>query len=156
MIEMIQSLFRHQQWADTALLQAVHGSVETENDPQLRGTLHHIVNVQRAFLALFLRRPFAMREELTVPESLATVEQHFREAHCEEMSFVSSLRESDLARVIEMPWIPGSRPSLAQALMQVVMHSSNHRGQCLSRLRTLGVTPPTLDFIVWLKDHPAE
>jgi uncharacterized damage-inducible protein DinB len=39
--------------------------------------------------------------------------------------------------------------------MQVVMHSQSHRGQCASRLRAAGGQPPTLDFIVWLKDRPA-
>jgi uncharacterized damage-inducible protein DinB len=53
-----------------------------------------------------------------------------------------------------MPWIPGARPTLAEALMQVVMHSQNHRGQCLSRLRELGAAPPTLDFIRWVRDRP--
>ena len=155
MIDMIQSLFRHQEWADTTLLQAVQAHVEAEKDAQLRSTLHHIVTVQRAFLSLFLERPFDMQEELQVPDSLAELERLFSNTHREELSFVTGLEESDLARVIEIPWIRGSRPSLAQALIQVVMHSQNHRGQCLSRLRTLGRTPPTLDFIIWLKDRPA-
>ena len=155
MIEMMQSLFHHQEWADTTLLRAVQAHVKAENDSQLRSTLHHIVTVQRAFLSLFLERPFDMQKELEVPASLAEEERLFIDTHREELSFVTSLGESDLARVIEMPWIPGSRPSLAEALIQVVMHSQNHRGQCLSRLRTLGCTPPTLDFIIWLKDRPA-
>ncbi|MBL8232675.1 MAG: hypothetical protein JNL98_29525 [Bryobacterales bacterium] len=45
----------------------------------------------------------------------------------------------------------GLNPSLAEAWMQVVMHSQNHRGQCLTRLRELGAKPPTLDYILWLK-----
>jgi uncharacterized damage-inducible protein DinB len=155
MIEMIQSLFHHQEWADTTLLRAVQAHKEAENDSQLRSTLHHIVTVQRAFLSLFLERPFDMQKELQVPAALADEERLFIDTHREELSFVTSLGESNLARVIEMPWIPGSRPTLAEALIQVVMHSQNHRGQCLSRLRTLGGTPPTLDFIIWLKDRPA-
>src|SRR5271157_5467961 len=54
MIEMIQSLFHHQEWADTTLLRAAQAHVEAENDSQLRSTLHHIVTVQRAFLSRFL------------------------------------------------------------------------------------------------------
>lgn len=129
--------------------------MEAEKDSQIRSTLHHIVTVQRAFLSLFLERAFDMQKELQVPTSLAEEERLFVDTHREERSFVTSLGESGLARVIEMPWIPGSRPTLAEALIQVVMHSQNHRGQCLSRLRTLGRTPPTLDFIIWLRDRPA-
>ena len=155
MIEMIQSLFQHQEWADTTLLRAVQAHLEAEKDAQLRSTLHHIVTVQRAFLSVFLERPFDVQKELQVPSSLAEEERLFIDTHEEERRFVGSLGESDLARGIEIPWIPGSRPSLAEALIQVVMHSQNHRGQCLSRLRTLGSTPPTLDFIIWLKDRRA-
>jgi uncharacterized damage-inducible protein DinB len=155
MVEVIQSLFHHQEWADTRLLRAAQAHQEVEEDSQFRSTLHHIVTVQRAFLSLFMERGFDMQKELQVPTSLAEEERIFIDTHCEERSFVTSLGEADLARVIEMPWIPGSHPSLAEALMQVVMHSQNHRGQCLSRLRILGRTPPTLDFIIWLKDRPA-
>jgi uncharacterized damage-inducible protein DinB len=155
MIGMINELFKHQAWADAAILQAVRAYPEAGNDEKLRHALHHIVMVQRAFLSLFLGRPFDMQKELQAPESLAGLESLFRDSQAEELAFVSSLQEAELTRVIEMPWIPGSLPSLAEALMQVVMHSQNHRGQCLSRLRTIGGNPPTLDFILWLKDRPA-
>lgn len=51
--------------------------------------------------------------------------------------------------------ILGSRPTVADGLTQIVMHSQNHRGQCLIRLRENGVKPPTLDYILWAKDRPA-
>jgi uncharacterized damage-inducible protein DinB len=65
------------------------------------------------------------------------------------------LDEADLARTVETPYIPGHSYSLAQALMQVCMHSAAHRAQCSKRLRQLGGTPPGMDFIVWLKERPA-
>jgi uncharacterized damage-inducible protein DinB len=155
MTGMMNELFQHQAWADAAILQAVRAHSEAAKDEKLRGALHHIVMVQRAFLSLFLARPFDMQKELQAPESFAGLERLYRDSHAEELAFVSTLQEAELTRVIEMPWIQGSRPSLAEALMQVVMHSQNHRGQCLSRLRAIGGNPPTLDFILWLKDRPA-
>ena len=154
MIDMLNDLFKHQAWADAALLQAVRAHPEAPKDEKLHSTLHHIVMVQRAFLSLFLRRAFDIQKELQAPESLDDLERLFRDSHSEELSFVSTLLEAEVKRVIELAWID-SHPSLAQALMQVVMHSQNHRGQSLSRLRTLGGVPPTLDFILWLKDRPA-
>jgi uncharacterized damage-inducible protein DinB len=154
MIDMIQSLFQHQEWADRELLAVVWTHRKAAEDDRLRATLHHIATVQRAFLSLFLARPFDIAKEIEVPASLETVEALFHDAHRAGLSFVAGLKEPDLARVIEMPWIPGARPTLAQAIMQVIMHSQNHRGQCLSRLRELGATPPTLDFIRWVRDRP--
>jgi uncharacterized damage-inducible protein DinB len=153
MIEMIQSLFQHQEWADRELLAVIWTHPKAAEDDRLRATLHHTATVQRAFLSLFLARPFDIAKEIEVPASLETVEALFHDAHRAEM-FVAGLKEPDLARIIEMAWIPGAHPTLAQALMQVVMHSQNHRGQCLSRLRELGATPPTLDFIRWVRDRP--
>lgn len=37
-----------------------------------------------------------------------------------------------------------------QALIQVAMHSQYHRGQNATRLRDVGGTPPTIDFVLWI------
>jgi uncharacterized damage-inducible protein DinB len=79
----------------------------------------------------------------------------FRETHTEALTFVNDVDDQALTRVVETPWLPGAKLTLAEAMMQVVMHSQWHRGQCASRLSEAGATPPTLDFIVWLKDRPA-
>ena len=117
-----------------------------------------MVLVQQAFLSVFLERPLDMqrlqKEMQEIPEFYG-IERLFQVSHAEELAFVSGLREADLARPIDMPWIPGLRLTLGEGLMQVVMHSQGHRGQCLTRLREIGGTPPTLDFILWIKDRPA-
>ena len=48
-----------------------------------------------------------------------------------------------------------SQPTVAEGLTQIFMHSQNHRGQCLTRLRENGAKPPTLDYILWARDRPA-
>jgi uncharacterized damage-inducible protein DinB len=117
-------------------------------------TLHHIVVTQRAFLSLFLGRPFDLGKELRAPALLGRTQALFQETHHEEIAFVSQLEESGLSRVIDLPWIR-SRSSIGEALIQVVMHSQSHRGQCASRLRAVGGHPPATDFIIWIKDRPA-
>lgn len=155
MIAMIRDLFQHQAWADASILGAVQAHSEAARDETLRQTLHHMVVVQRGFLALFHSRPFDFRAEMTLPASLSDQQRLFRETHAEQLAYVSQLQDADLARIFDMPWIPGCSPSVAEGLTQVVMHSQNHRGQCLTRLRTLAGKAPTLDFIMWVKDRPA-
>ena len=53
--------------------------------------------------------------------------------------------------MIPVYWFPGLSLPISDLLMQVAMHSQNHRGQCLTRLRELGGKPPTVDFIVYRK-----
>jgi len=150
----IGELLDHQAWADAAIVTAIRAHTGAAADEALRKTLHHIVMVQRAFLSIFLKRAFDMQKESRVPGSLDEFKTLFREAHQEEIAFAKGIPEADLSSLIEMPWIPGLKLTLAQALMQVVMHSQSHRGQCASRLRALGGSPPMTDFILWLKDRP--
>lgn len=154
MLDTIRDLFRHQAWADTAILAAVRKQDGAAEDAALRRTLHHIVLVQRVFLSVFLGRAFDLEAELRSPASFDALEALFREAHREELAFVDALDDAGLARTVPLPWIEGLRPSVEQALMQVVMHSQSHRGQCAAALRALGGEPPMTDFIIWLKDRP--
>jgi uncharacterized damage-inducible protein DinB len=155
MIPLLQSLAAHLAWADAAMWTAIRGHSPAASDDALRRLLHHIVTAQRAFLSLFRARSFDMERELRVPETLDALAPTFRETQADLLDFTASLDEAALARVIDMPWIPGSRPTVAEALMQVVLHSQNHRSQCGARLRELGGTPPSSDYILWLLTRPA-
>jgi len=155
MLEMIRSLYAHQAWADASIFAAIAKHEAASQDESLRKTLHHIVVVQRAFHALFVKRPFDFAAEMRMPAGLAEVEGLFREIHAEEIAFASRLQEAELSAPFDMPWIPGAKLTNREAHMQVVMHSQHHRGQCAARLRALGGAPPTVDFIIWLKDRPA-
>jgi uncharacterized damage-inducible protein DinB len=154
-LPLFAELFEHQAWADAMMLAAVGACPAAGDDEKLRHTLHHIVMVQRLFLSIFLKQPFDMATEAKQPESMDALVARFRATHGEEIAFVKNLDEAALAGIIDMPWVPGAKLTLAQALLQVVMHSQSHRGQCASRLRAAGDQPPTLDFILWLKDRPA-
>src|ERR1700720_1296392 len=117
MVSMIRELFHHQAWADAAVLTAVRSYPAAREDEALRKTLHHIVVTQRAFLSLFLERPFDPKTYFRVPATLKDIEAIFREAHREEIAYVGRLDEAGLSRVHDLPWI-GSRASTAEALMQ--------------------------------------
>jgi uncharacterized damage-inducible protein DinB len=155
MLDMIRSLHAHQAWADASIVAAIVKHEAAAQDETLRKTLHHMVLVQRAYLALFQKRPFDFVFEMRTPESLAEVERLFRDAHAEQIALVSQWQETDLVKPFDMPYIPGLALTNGEAHMQVVMHSQHHRGQCAARLRSLGGVPPTVDFVIWLKDRPA-
>jgi uncharacterized damage-inducible protein DinB len=151
-IDLLRSLFRHQVWADEALLEAVQAHPESLHDQNLYKVLHHTVMVQRFFLCLLQGRPFDRAKESQLPESFDQLVQLFRDTHIEELAFVDGLTESELDRRFELAFL-GSRPTFAEGLTQVVMHSQNHRGQCLTRIRENGGKPPTLDYIKWAKNQ---
>lgn len=154
MVDMLRALYRHMAWADTQILAAARGIPGAACDAELSRALHHIIGVQRFFLSGFLNRPFDVDSEMRPCESFEALEQRFSETHAEEIAFVDRIGPEALAAVVEIPQLPGVRPSVGEVMMQVVMHSQHHRGQCATRLRVLGGTPPTVDFILWLKDRP--
>lgn len=153
MIETIRSLFEHQEWADTKLLSAVSSHEPAALDPQMRWTLHHIAGVQRVFLAIVHGREVDAEAMKRVPETLAGIESLFQATHREWKDFVAGLTVEELSRRVTLPRFGDFPLNVEQVLLQVVMHSQNHRGQCLTRLRELGATPPTLDFILWVKER---
>jgi uncharacterized damage-inducible protein DinB len=40
--------------------------------------------------------------------------------------------------------------TLEETALQVVFHTTHHRGQICARLRELGGEPPTPDFLAWV------
>src|SRR5579871_6436526 len=154
MLTLLRSLFIYQSWADAAILSAVQSHPESLHDEQMLKTLHHIVTAQQTLLARCLARPFDKEKESHRPESFAALVALFRATNDELQAFVTGLTDSDLERRFELPFLK-SEFTIADGLTQVVLHSQNHRGQCLIRLRENGAKPPTLDYILWAKDRPA-
>jgi uncharacterized damage-inducible protein DinB len=155
MLAMLQNLVGHKGYADASLLRAIQQNDRAAQDEDLRRLLHHVILANRFWLKQNLSRPFALKEESHVPESLETIVARYRETHIEELEWISELDETNLGRKLESPLIPSGSCSVAESVMQVCMHSHGHRSQCATRLRLLGGTPPALDFILWLKERPA-
>jgi uncharacterized damage-inducible protein DinB len=155
MLVMLQDLIQHKGYANAALLKAIRQDEAAAQDLELRKLLHHIILANRYWLLLSLGLPFAAEEEARVPESLEAIIARYRETHTQELEWATQIHESELERRLETPFLPGQSYSVAQALMQVCLHSQGHRAQCATKLRLLGGTPPAMDFILWLKDRPA-
>jgi uncharacterized damage-inducible protein DinB len=148
---LIQELVAHLVWADTELLGAVAAAPEACSDEKLTGTLHHIVIVQRIFHAMLTGAALDVQLESQPVGSVAALKTLYRRSQTDLLSFTGDLTEEALTRPVENPWAPELKGTATQILMQVILHSQNHRGQCLTRLRELRGNAPTLDFIIWLK-----
>jgi len=75
------------------------------------------------------------------------------EYHEEAVPLVESLSDVRLAESVDIQWFddPPLDLTVTEALsLKCVMRSQWHRGQNATRLRELGVEPPTVDFIVWI------
>jgi uncharacterized damage-inducible protein DinB len=156
--ELLLELFRHMEWADARVWEAIGSS--DPHDERLRTLLVHLHTVQRAFLAVWQGQP--PEQGFRSPESfgaLTEVRAWAQPVYGAQRAFLSDAPDVELARVLSPPWIAqveahlGRRPgptTMAETAFQVANHSTYHRGQINARLRECGLTPPLVDYIVWL------
>jgi uncharacterized damage-inducible protein DinB len=161
----LRGLFRHMEWADAVVWTAVLGHGEAAADIALRTRLHHMHHVQRAFLQVWTGQ-YTGAPPAKFSDG-ASLLNWAREYYSEVENYLGNLDEQDLGKPLEVPWSrmvesrlgrKAEEHSLGETLLQVVMHSTYHRGQVNMQLRQLEVEPPLTDFIVWLwlgKPQPA-
>jgi uncharacterized damage-inducible protein DinB len=155
MLAMLHDLVQHKHHANAALLSSIAAHEKAAADPELRRLLHHIILANRFWLALFTGSDFDEAKEGVLPESLRAVESLYRDVSNREAFWIGGLQASDLERNLATPFIPDRSFSVAQALIQVCLHSHGHRAQCAVKLRELGGNPPPMDFITLLEKRPA-
>ena len=151
MLGMLQNLVSHKNDTNLALLEAMEADERWSGDEELLALMHHILLANRFWLNLFRGRSFDPAEESRAPSSFQALAGKYRELHDEESDWMRSLSQEDLSRTVTTPFLPDRSFTIAEALMQVCMHSHGHRAQAAVKLRGLGGKPPSLDFITWLK-----
>jgi uncharacterized damage-inducible protein DinB len=156
--ETLQELFRHMEWADAKIWTAVFAHPEALADSNLKERLYHIHMVQQAFLTVWRNEPFKPVDADSFRD-LPALMSWAREGYAEFNEYVADVGRLDMERPIVMPWIEmfekrlgrkADAPTFQETLLQVVMHSTYHRGQVSTKLRELGGEPPLTDFIVWI------
>src|SRR4030095_955927 len=123
MLLMLQELIHHKGYANASLLKAIRQHEAAAQDPELQKLLPHILLGKRISLKLSIGLPFVVEEESRTPESLEAIAAQYRETHEQEMEWLAQVEEPELARILETPFIPDFSCSIAQAMMQVCLHS---------------------------------
>jgi uncharacterized damage-inducible protein DinB len=154
MLEMLRDLVLHNGHANAAMLSAVRQNEAAVADTELCQLLHHILVANRFWLLTVLGLPFVFEEESRPSCSFDVLAQRCARTHEQQSAWLGVATDADLARILESGLIPGGRCSVAQAFMQVCMHSHGHRAQCAKLLRRHGGVPPSTDFILWLAGRP--
>lgn len=155
MLAMLQDLVQHKWHANAVLLSAVRQHPPAATDEDLRKTLHHIILANRFWFMLTLSQPFDVEKEAQVPVALEAIAAVYRETCTSELDWIGRARDADLERRLESPYFKGQTFSVAEGFLQICLHSHGHRAQCSTRLRALGLTPPNMDFIMWVRNRPA-
>ena len=157
MLEMMRDLVDHKGYANAALLKAIAQNDAAASDSELRELCHHILLANQFWLLTVLRLPFVLEEESRPAASFEALVQRYARVQAQEARWLHRATAADLDRRLQNPLIPNGECSVAQAFMQVCLHSHGHRAQAAKLLRRHGGTPPATDFILWLTTRlPAE
>jgi uncharacterized damage-inducible protein DinB len=157
-LDTLDDLLHHMEWADASIWRALLAHPPAVNDTRLRDLLLHLHGVQRAFLSVWTGQlldahPASATMELT--SAYATVHSYYGDLR----RALGAFDNATLERPVVMPGLEpyeeqmGRRfdaPTLAETVLQVVSHSTYHRGQVNARLRELGGEPPLVDYIAWI------
>jgi len=145
MTDLLLELFDYQAWADSKIVAAVKAHPPAAQDPEILKTLQHMAAVHQFFVAQVEGRDYDLKLWQQAPASIEEVEKLFAEPTVEDFTRIN------LDAVLDRPPLDKKRPTARTALLQILFHSQHHRGQVASRLRALGGTPPTVDYILWKK-----
>src|SRR2546425_2168194 len=140
---LLRDLYGHQAWADAVHWRAIQAHEPAREDSAIRNRLHHLHQVQRAFMWIVGDR--ATEFAFSKPEDFKTLgdlKLFARESHAAMDRFWSSVTDARLVERVTIAWFkdPPLAITVGEALTQCAMHSQWHRGQNATRLRELGAT----------------
>jgi uncharacterized damage-inducible protein DinB len=152
-------LLRHMEWADALVWRGVLALPPSPAvEAAFRDRLAHVHVVQRAFLQMWQKAPITALAETEKLTDLTALLAWTRPAYAEGQATIAALGIADFERPIVVPWsqyyvAEGRDPalaSLAETIVQVTSHTTHHRGQLNTLLRSMGITPSNTDFIAWV------
>jgi uncharacterized damage-inducible protein DinB len=159
-LQEVTQLVAFNQWADARFFGALsqlsaeqYGRDLQSSHGGIHGTLMHIVGVEKGWLRRWLRQPETAAPLLSHMHSLAELRAYW-EGVCAEMNqFLAALDDRKLQETLQTTTLAGTFTApYWQMIQHVVDHSSYHRGQIVTMLRQLGVTPPSTGLIRFYRD----
>ena len=150
MLAFLRDLLAHAEWANAVFFHAWAKSPGRDHE-EMRRRVGHVVGVQEAFLNMLRGEPFG-RPPDGPPPGFDELRIWAERSHASLRSFADSLDEAALARTVHIPWFPDPPCviTVAEAMVQVAMHTQHHRGQLMTRLKDHGGEPRNVDWIIWL------
>jgi uncharacterized damage-inducible protein DinB len=156
MLEFLRNLMAHAEWANGVFFHAWEKSPAREHE-EMRRRVGHVVGVQDGFLAVLKGKTPGSPPD-GPPPSFDQLKSRAQVSHTGLKNFVAEADDASLAKVVCIPWFPepACNVTVAEALVQVAMHTQHHRGQLMTRLKDFGGEPKNVDWIIWLwKQKPA-
>jgi len=122
--------------------------------PSVQQTLVHIIWAEELWLERWQGRSFVPALDAEKYPTLESVERKIVEIAERQRRFLEGLDPGTEERLVtyrnfrDEEWEYG----LAQMVQHMVLHSAYHRGQLVTLLRQLGLTPPNTDYLTFVDE----
>lgn len=157
-----QDLFAYNRWAAARTFAAVEALTEEQRRapmvssfPSIAATLAHIVGAEWIWLRRWQGTSATAAPAWVAEADFTTVRAKFNEVDCERDGLIASVGDSGFERELVYRTLAGAegRNALGDLIRHVVNHGTYHRGQIATMLRQLGVTPPQIDYVVFVRER---
>ncbi len=160
----VRELFAYNAWANRRCFAAL-AAVPAEpyfrdlksSHGGLHGTLCHIVWAEELWLNRWLGKPNPAVPQGRDLATLAAARARWEALETERAAFLAGLSVARLDDTIEVKPSAGGayRHSFREMFRHAIDHSTYHRGQLVTLLRQVGVTPPSTGLIVFYRERGA-
>ncbi len=156
-INLLKELLKHMEWADSITWKTILNCSNSKNDEKIKEILLHYHTAQQKYFSVWKEESFDIKAKFNF-ENLNSILNWVIKYYIELNEFFENLNESKLDKNLIYPGIErikgilGKTPAevnFIETVLQVVIHTSHHRGQVNKRLREIGGKPETNDFIAW-------
>jgi len=150
MLDFLREMMAHAEWANAVFFHAWDGSPARDHE-EMRRRFSHLIGVQQGFLAILTgKEPGGPKPG--PPDTFEELRTRAQTCHTGLRELIAAMPPDKLSQTVQIPWFenPPCVITVAEALVQVAMHSQHHRGQCMTRLKDLGGEPKNVDWIIWL------
>jgi len=119
----------------------------------LHGTVCHIVWAEDLWLSRWLGRPNPAVPQGKDLTTLAAARARWESVEAQQRAFLAEFAERRLGESVAVRPSSGGeyRHTFRQMFRHLVDHSSYHRGQLVTLLRQLGITPPSTGLILFYR-----
>ena len=157
-LNQLKELFNHMYWADAKIWETVLLIPKAQKHEKLKKLLHHLHLTQNAFYRIWSGLPLEFTKLSNFKNLNELAKWAFKNTELLQ-SFLSGLKEEDLDKIVNIPWVKhfekqlginAADINLAETMFQVTDHSTYHRGQANSIIRSMEAEPPSVDFIIWV------
>jgi uncharacterized damage-inducible protein DinB len=158
----IKLLWAFNTWAEGLVFDAVAriSSEQYRRDMQsshggILGTLAHIISAEQGWLGRWAGDRQVQQSSVQDVASIDELRVHWQRVGEQMQQFLGTLSDAKLQETLVVTTSQGGQFANPhwQMIQHVVDHSSYHRGQIVTMLRQLGVTPPSTGMIRFYRER---